>query len=138
MPAGFWQLLLHQGDLPELFWTVKCMIVETSSLVLLKIFPGTSFVAECGLLWGLGEPHMQFCQRGSLERLHNTAWPSLLGKCSSILGCLGVQMEEEITSTPVRQLITSTGNFVHAIPFPVTWNWQGLVHPGCHRRISCG
>lgn len=138
MPAGFCLLLLCQWNLPELFWIVKCVIVETSSLVLLKIFPGTSLMAECGLLWGLGEPHVQFCQRGSLDRLHNTAWPSSLGKCPSILGCLRVQMKEEITLTPVRELITSAGNLVHAVPFPITWNWQGLVHPGCHRRISCG
>lgn len=76
MAAGFWLLLLCQWNLPELFWIVKCVIVETSSLVLLKIFPGTSLVAECGLCGGLVS-HMCSCARGEVWTgctiLHGTA-----------------------------------------------------------------
>jgi len=78
------------------------VMVEISSLVLLKNFPGASFIAEHGLLRGLGELPMLSCRQESLERLHNTAQPTLPGKRFSILGCLGVRTEEEITLTCVH------------------------------------
>lgn len=74
------------------------MMIETSSVVLLKNFPGTSFTAEGGSV----SCTRRRAGRGSLERLYNTAWPSLLGQRASILGFLGIQMEEEIAVTCIR------------------------------------
>lgn len=111
-------------------------MVETSSSVLLKNLIGTSFIAERGLLWGVGELHTLPCwQRKLGKAVYSTAWPSLMGNHSSILGCLGVQMEEEITAT--ASIFSKRNNNLGACySFPVTWNWQASLKGSCVSRLS--
>lgn len=81
MSAGFWLLMPCQWSLPELFWVVKCVIVETSSLVFLKIFSGTSLMLSVVCCGGLVS-HMCSSARGEVWKgctvLHGPAcWEML-------------------------------------------------------------